>query len=161
METVLRVALIYLFILICLRALGKRDFSELSPFDLVTLLLIPEIVQESIVREDYSITNAVIGLSTLFSLVLIISIITHKNKRVGSIIEGNPTVLVSNGQFVEDNMNRERISSNEVYSEMHKSGLAKIEQVRWAILEPDGRISFIPVAPDDKQIKPKPQRAIG
>jgi uncharacterized membrane protein YcaP (DUF421 family) len=153
METVLRVAVIYLFIMIGLRALGKRDFSQISPFDLVTLLLIPEIVQQAIVREDFSITNALIGLSTLFTLVLLTSAITHKSKRAEDIIEGTPTVIVSNGRFVEDNMNKERITPDEVYAEMRKSGLASIEEVRWAILESDGKISFIPTAPEDRQIK--------
>lgn len=159
METVLRVAVIYLFILIGLRALGKREFSQLSPFDLVTLLLIPEIVSQALVTEDFSLTNAFIGLSTLFMLVLLTSVIAHLSKGAEQVIEGKPSVLISQGTFVPENMDRARVSPDEIYSEMHKQGLARIEQVQWAILEPDGRIAFIPSEPEDKQMQPRKEMA--
>lgn len=160
METVLRIATIYFVILIALRALGKRSFSQLSPFDLVTLLLIPEIVQQSMMREDFSMTNALIALSTLFTLVFLTSLLSHRFKKIETVIEGSPSVLVSHGQFVVDTMNDTRITPSELYGEMHKSGLSHLEQIRWAILESDGRISFIPYErnevtvqhPDDKKL---------
>lgn len=143
METVLRVVVLYVLILIGLRILGKRDVSKLSPFDLVTLLLIPELVQQALIREDFSATNAVIALATLFSLVLATSIVTHMSERANQLVQSTPTVLVSHGELVQDAMNRERVAPSEVYAEMHKAGLYHIGQVRWAILETDGKISFV------------------
>lgn len=159
METILRVAAIYFFIMLSLRLLGKREFSELSPFELVTLLLIPEIASQAMLREDFSLTNAIIGLSTLFLLVFLTSVVTHVSERAEKIIGGEPSVLVYDGAFVEEAMNRERITPAEVYGEMHRSGLARIEEVRWGILETDGRITFIPVEQAAKQIKARGQAA--
>lgn len=154
-DTVLRITAVYLFIMIGLRVLGKREFSQMSPFDLVTLLLIPEIVQQGMMQEDFSVTNAFIGLSTLFVLVFLTSVLSHGSSKAQQFIEGNPTVLVSNGAFVTDSMNMERVSAEEVYTEMHKYGISRVEQVQWAILESDGKISVIPFEPEDKQVKPQ------
>lgn len=144
METVLRVIILYVLVLLGVRILGKRDMSKLSPFDLVTLLLIPELVQQALMREDFSATNAIIALATLFSLVLITSTVSHMSQRAQRWIESTPTVLISHGKLLEEHMNRERVGPSEIYGEMHKAGLVKLEQVRWAILETDGKISFIP-----------------
>jgi uncharacterized membrane protein YcaP (DUF421 family) len=87
METVIRIALIYLVILVGLRLLGKRELSQLTPLELVTLMLIPEIVSQSMIGEVFSITNSVIGLTTIFSLVFLTSLLKHKSRRVERIIE--------------------------------------------------------------------------
>lgn len=144
METVLRVAILYLFILVGLRVLGKREFSQMSPMELVALLLIPEIASQGLIREDFSVTNAMIGVATLFVLVFANSFLTHLSRRFEEVVEGTPTVLVHDGRFAEANLNKERISPEEVYSELHKVGLERIDQVRWAILEGDGKIAVVP-----------------
>ncbi|NLX08443.1 MAG: DUF421 domain-containing protein [Chloroflexi bacterium] len=144
METVIRIIIIYMFILLGLRLMGKREFSQLSPLELVNLLLIPEIVSQSIVREDFSLINGLIGISTIFALVFFNSALVHRSKRYEQVIESSPTVLVYHGQLAPDNMNAERIMPEEVFAEMHKSGLERLEQVAWAILEPDGKIAIVP-----------------
>jgi uncharacterized membrane protein YcaP (DUF421 family) len=153
METVLRVAFFYFFILLGMRAIGKREFSQLSPFEMVTLLLIPELTQQALVRQDFSATNAVVALSTLFLLVFLTSLAAYRMPKVGAAIEGEPTVLVYNGRFVRRSLALERVSPDEIYSEMRKSGLERVEQLKWALLETDGKISVIPLAPEEKQIK--------
>jgi uncharacterized membrane protein YcaP (DUF421 family) len=144
METVIRVFVIYIFILIGLRILGKREFGQLSPLELVSLLMIPEIVTTALTREDHSLTNALIGVSTLFSLVFLTSVIMQWSRKAEHLIAGKPAVLVYDGQYIAENMNRERITPDEIFTEMHKSGLETLEQVKWAVLEPDGKISIVP-----------------
>lgn len=144
METVLRVAVIYVFVLVGLRVLGKREFSQMSPMELIGLLLIPEIVSQALVREDFSVTNGLIGVATLFVLVFANSLLTHVSKGFERVSEGTPTVLAYDGRFAAANLDKERISPNEVYSEMRKVGLERIEQVRWAVLESDGKIAVVP-----------------
>lgn len=144
METVVRVAIIYVFILVGLRIMGKREFSQLSPLELITLLLIPELVAQSLVREDFSLTNGIIAITTLFTLVFLTSALVHLNEKAEKIVSGSPSVLVSHGEFIESNLNRERMSPEEVFGEMRKAGLHRLDQVRWAVLESDGKISFIP-----------------
>jgi uncharacterized membrane protein YcaP (DUF421 family) len=150
METVVRVAVLYLFLMLVLRVMGKREFSELTPFDLVTLILIPDIVQQALIREDYSMTNALVALCTLFTLVFATSLLSHLSKRMENVLGGEPTVLVYQGRFIEDHMNHQRITPAEIYSELHRVGLETIDQVKWVILEPDGRISIIPVRREDE-----------
>ena len=144
METVIRVAIIYLIIVIGLRVLGKREFSQLSPLELVSLMLIPEIVSQALVGEDFSITNAMIGLMTLFILVFLTSLLMQRFEKVEAAIADTPSVLVRHGKFIEDTLNKERVTPDEVFAEMHISGLERLEQVKWAILESDGKISIVP-----------------
>ena len=144
METVLRVVIIYIVILVGLRVLGKREFGELSPLELITLLLIPDLVSQGVLRSDYSFTNSLISIATLFSLVFITSLFAHRFKRVEKFVDGEPTLLVANGQLLTRNMNRERISPDEIYGAMHRAGVEKLAAVRWAVLETDGRISIVP-----------------
>ena len=145
METVIRITVIYFVILVGLRLLGKRELSQLTPQELVTLMLIPEIVSQSMVGEDFSVTNGVIGVATILSLVFLASLLKQKSRKMEQLIEGKPSLLVERGRFIDDTLNRERISPDEVFGEMHKSGLESLEQVKWAILETDGKISIVPV----------------
>lgn len=144
MDSVLRIAFIYFFLMIALRVMGKRELSEMSAFELVTLLMVPEVFSTALAREDYSMTHATVGAATLFTLVFITSLVTFRFKRIETLVEGQPTVLVSNGKTIDRNLKRERVTVDEVFSEIHKAGLQELEQVRWAILEPDGKIAIIP-----------------
>lgn len=147
MQTVLRVTLIFLFLMIGLRLLGKREFGQLAPFDLVILLMIPEIVSQALVREDFSLTNAIIGATTLLSLVFLTSVASYLSKGFEKVVEGTPSVLVHNGFLVPDSMNKERVAPDEITAEMHKAGLEMLSQVKWAVLETDGKITFVPWNP--------------
>ena len=144
METVVRILVIYLLLLLGLRAMGKREFGQLSPFELVTLLLIPELIQQAAVRDDFSLTNAVIAVSTLFLMVFLTSALAHRFSGFERAIGGTPSVLAHNGKFVLETMNHERVSPDEIYSELRKVGLLELKQVRWVLLEPDGKIAVIP-----------------
>lgn len=151
METVWRVALIYLFLMVGFRIMGKRELGQLGPFDLVVLLLIPELVSQAMIREDFSLTNAFIAVSTLLMLVFFTSVLTHLSKRAGAIVEGEPSVLIHRGFLVPETMNRERISPDEILGEMHKAGIETTSQVKWGILGTGGNITFIPWEPGGMQ----------
>lgn len=143
MDTVIRIAFIYFFLMIALRIMGKRELSEMSPFELVTLLMIPEIFSTALARQDYSMTHATIGAATLFTLVFLTSLVTFRFKRVEQIVEGTPTILVHDGRLIEQNLKRERVTAEEVFAEMHQAGLEDLSQVQWAILEVDGKIAIV------------------
>jgi uncharacterized membrane protein YcaP (DUF421 family) len=143
-DTVIRIAFIFFFLMIALRVMGKREMSEMSPFELVMLLMVPEIFSTALAREDYSMTHATIGVATLFTLIFITSLVTFRSKRIEEIVEGKPSVLVQHGQLVVRNLKRERVTAEEVFAEMHKVGLRELAEVRWAILEVDGKIAIIP-----------------
>ncbi len=144
MDIVIRIALIYLFLMVGFRIMGKREFGQLTPFELVTLLLIPEVVSKALTGQDYSMTAAFIGVSTLLTLVFITSVLAYRYPWFGRVTEGKPAVLARHGAMVDEVMARERISPEEIRIELHKYGLEELAQVRWAMLEVDGSITIIP-----------------
>jgi uncharacterized membrane protein YcaP (DUF421 family) len=146
METVPRVVLVYALVWACFRILGKRELTQMSPIELVTLLLIPQLFSRALTRQDYSMTNAVIGATTLVTLVFLTSAASYRFRRVSRVMQAEPTVLVYRGALMEQHLNRERIAPEDIVSAMHKVGLERLGQVEWAILEGDGKIAFIPTS---------------
>lgn len=143
METVVRVAFIYLFILVMLRVMGKRELSQLSPLELIMLILIPELVAQSLVREDFSMTNAIIAVTTLMSLVFVTSVLVYRFRWFGRLVEGQPAILVDHGRMIGDALDRERVPPEELAAEMRKAGIERLEDVKWAVLETGGDIAII------------------
>src|SRR5437868_15402205 len=148
METVLRVIFVYVLVWACFRVLGKRELTQMSPFELVTLLFIPQLFSRALTRQDYSMTNAVIGATTLFTLVFLTSAASYRSQRFARVVQAKPRVLVQRGVLVEESLNRERIAPEDIFSAMHKVGLQNLEDVEWAILESDGKIALIPLSTD-------------
>lgn len=146
METVVRILFVYVFLMVALRLLGKREFGEMAPFDLVVLLLIPEVFQQAIMGEDFSMTAAVVAASTLMTLVLITSFASYRWKKVGEIVGGRPTVLASEGILIPEAMHRERVSPDEVVAAVRDAGLEELKQVKFVILQSDGRLAVVPWA---------------
>src|SRR5690242_3641982 len=143
METVFRVVFVYALVWGCFRVLGKRELTQMSPFELVTLLFIPQLFSRALTRQDYSMTNAVIGATTLFMCVFITSAASYRFRWLSRIMQARPTVLVCRGALIEGHLNRERIAPEDIFSAMHKVGLERLDQVDWAILEGDGKIALI------------------
>jgi uncharacterized membrane protein YcaP (DUF421 family) len=144
--TALNVALVFGVLLVVFRLIGKRELGRLSPFEFVTLMLVPEIVSE-LLQGNGDVPAALIGLSTLFGLVLIVSFLSHRFPHFQRLVEASPTLLVADGQILERRLNEERITPDEVVAEMHKQGIESISEVKWAILEASGNITFIPKLP--------------
>lgn len=146
MESVLRVTYVYILLMVVLRAMGKRELGRLSPFELVLLMLIPELFSQALVREDFSMTNATIAFLTLVALVFGSSVLAHRFKRLETLLTGQPTVLAADGKFVEPALNAELVQPAEVYSELRKAGHADLSEAKWVILESDGKLSIVPMS---------------
>jgi uncharacterized membrane protein YcaP (DUF421 family) len=144
MHTALRVIIIYVVILAGMRILGKREFGQLGPMEFVSLILIPDLVAPGAIGDDFSITNAIIAVTTLFAMVFITSAVVHKSKRAELLVEGTPVVLVHSGKLIVETMNKERVTAEELFAELHSAGLQELKEVKWAILDSDGKIAIIP-----------------
>ena len=155
METVLRVAFVYVLILAVLRVVGKREVSQLTPMELVMLILIPELVSQALTRDDHSLTNGVVAVTTLLSLVFLTSLVAYRFRRVEEIIEGRPVLIVERGRPVQETMDRERIPVEEIAAEMRKAGFERLEDVKWGVLEAGGRLSFIGYTPGEGGTSPE------
>lgn len=140
--TTLHVAMAFIVLMTVFRVIGKRELGRLSPFEFVTLMLVPEIVSE-MVQGKGNLSSSFIGLSTLFMLVLLTSLMSHRFETVQQLMESPPTLLVANGAIIEANMNRERIAPEELVAEMRKRGISRLADVKWAVLESSGSINFV------------------
>lgn len=143
MEIVLRITFVYLVLTVAFRVLGKRELSQLSPFELIMLLLIAEIVSPSLTAGDESLTAAMFGVATLLCLAVLHSVLTYRFKTLRTMSEAPPSILVKHGKIMEANIHKDRVRPDEIFSEMHKAGIEKLSQVRWGFLEPDGKMSFV------------------
>jgi uncharacterized membrane protein YcaP (DUF421 family) len=143
LDRVLRVSLVFVTLLVVFRVIGKRELSKLSPFELVTLMLIPEVLSNT-VQSEGSVLDALTGLSTLFLLVLVTSVLAHRFERFERAVEPGPTLLVADGRVLEDALNEQRIVVDELMSEMRKQGILELSEVRLAVLEGGGNITFVP-----------------
>jgi uncharacterized membrane protein YcaP (DUF421 family) len=144
MDIVIRSAVIYLFVMVLMRLLGRRELSRMQPFDLLILVVIADFVQQGVTQQDYSVTGAVLAVGTFSLLIVATSWLAWRFPRTRPIIDGNPVVLVEDGNPIEDNLRRERISVEEIAAQARIQQLDSLQKVRWAILETSGDISFIP-----------------
>ncbi len=143
MDLVIRATVIFLFIFLVTRIAGRRQLGELEPFDVILLVVLGDLVQQGITQSDESVTGTVIVISTIALLSVAVGWVSFRFGRVRLITEGEPIVLIYDGQVVEPNLRRERLTRNDL-EERRRQQLESLDQVRWAILEDDGSISVIP-----------------
>jgi uncharacterized membrane protein YcaP (DUF421 family) len=148
-DSVIRGAGIYLVLFVILRLSGRRAMSEMTAFDFVLLLIIAETTQQALLGEDFSLTNSAVLIVTLFALDILISLLKDVSPRFQRIMDGSPTVLISHGVPDERALRRARVSLGEVLESARSThGLARLDQIRFAILEARGTISIVPDASD-------------
>jgi uncharacterized membrane protein YcaP (DUF421 family) len=143
MDIVIRAAVIFVFVYLLTRVLGRRELSSLEPFDLILLVVVGDLVQQGVTQNDESLTGALLAISTIGLLTVALSYLSFKFKSLRPILTGEPIVLVEGGEVIEANLRRQRLTREEIGAEARLEGIASIEDVRWAILETDGRISFV------------------
>ena len=142
-EHIVRGVLVYVFLFVLLRLVGKKHVGELSPFDLLVLLILSETVQNSLVGDDTSLIGGLISAATLVILAYGISILTFSSKRLERAIEGTPKILIRHGHRRAAELQRQRITKAELLEALRNHGCANITDVRVAILENDGTITVI------------------
>lgn len=142
-EFVLRGAVIYTFVFVLFRLTGKRQVGQLTPFDLVLLLLIGNAVQNSMNAGDNSITGGLILSITLVALNVGIDRLTFKSKKVQQFVEGSPKVLVHNGKVNHEMLDHEKVTMRDLELALRQEGVMDTSVVRFAILESNGQISVI------------------
>ena len=144
MDIVLRSIVIFVFIWVLMRLLGRRELSKLEPFDLIVLVVIGDLVQQGVTQQDLSVTGAVLAVGTIGLLTLVFSWASWRFPRVRPALDGSPVVLVEDGKPLADNMRRERITIEEIAAQARLSSIDSLDKIRWAVLETGGAISFIP-----------------
>jgi uncharacterized membrane protein YcaP (DUF421 family) len=143
MEIVLRSAAVFVFLWFLMRVIGKKELAEISAFELVLLVVIGDLVQQGVTQEDMSVTGAVLATGTIALLVVGMSYAGFRWTRARTVVEGVPVVIVSDGRLVGESMRIERLTEDDVVSEAREQGIADISDIRFGVLESDGRFSFV------------------
>jgi uncharacterized membrane protein YcaP (DUF421 family) len=143
MDVMLRATVMFAVLYLLLRLLGKREIGQLTPFELVVLVVMGDLIQQGVTHNDFSLTGAVLAVSTFAFWALVMSWLTYVSPRLERLLDGSPRVLIRDGVLLERNLRRDLMTRGEVEAEMRLAGIARMEDVAWAILETQGKISFI------------------
>ena len=145
MDSVLRAVAIYLVLLVLFKVAGRRTLAELTTFDLVLLMVIGEATQQALLGEAFSMTNAVLVLATLIAIHLGLSLAKQRSAWFARVLDGGPTVLVEQGQVLHKRLKHARLDEGDILEAARSTqGLVELKQIRFAILERNGKISVIP-----------------
>jgi len=144
MDIVLRAAFAYVFILFLMRVVGRRELSSMGPSDLILLVVMGDLIQNGVTQSDYSVTGVVLATSTFGLLAVVTSYTVFRSPRAKSVIEGEPLILVENGEAIERNLNGERLTLDDLMEEARAQQVDSLDQIKWAVLESNGSISIIP-----------------
>ena len=143
MDLVIRAVVIFFFVFLVTRVVGKRELSSLEPFDLILLVVLGDAIQQGLTQDDYSVTGAMIVISTIGTLAVLTSYLNFRVPWMRRVLDGRPIVLLQDGEVIEQNLKRERITLEELAEEARAQQISSLQDVRWAVFEPSGKISFI------------------
>ncbi len=143
MDIVLRASAIFLLLFVLLRLFGKRQLGQMTPFEFVALVVLGDFVQQAVTHNDSSVTAATLAVTTFGFWSLALGWISYRSDKMRRLLEGQPRILIQDGKLFEKVLERDKITDAEVLSEMRLAGIARLDDVEWGILEPNGKISFL------------------
>ncbi|MEO8511550.1 MAG: YetF domain-containing protein [Chloroflexota bacterium] len=143
MDIVIRATVIFIALYLLVRLLGKRELAQLTPFELIVLIVMGDLIQQGVTHNDFSLTASILAIGTFAFWASVLSWITYLSKRAENFFDGQPQVIVRDGEMLMANMRRDRLTQAELESEMRLAGIGRMSDVAWAIIESRGKISFI------------------
>ena len=143
MDIVVRAACAFVLIFIVTRVVGRRELSALEPFDLILLVVLGDLVQQGVTQSDYSVTGMVLAATTIALLAVAFSWLSYRFPRLRPLLDGEPVVVVRDGQPVPASMKRERLTLEELHAAARLQSIRSLDEVEWAVLETGGKISFV------------------
>jgi uncharacterized membrane protein YcaP (DUF421 family) len=152
-EKILRPIIVYTCLILGLRLAGKRELAQLNPFDLVVLLMLSNTVQNAIIGDDNSVTGGIIGAATLLLVNFLVVRFLYRHENLDRLVEGDCTVLIEDGKILTDNLSDELITRAELEAVAHRQGFGGLDEVKRAVLEPSGTVSFTAKTPDPDEMR--------
>jgi uncharacterized membrane protein YcaP (DUF421 family) len=143
MDIAIRAVVIYCFIYLLTRVIGRRELSSLEPFDLILLIILGDVVQQGLTQDDYSVTGALIAVGAIAVMQVSTSYLSFRFARLRPVLDGEPIIVVEDGKPIEANLNRERLTVEELMAEARGQQIESLDNVKWAVLETSGKVSFI------------------
>jgi uncharacterized membrane protein YcaP (DUF421 family) len=148
-EIVARATIVFFFMFVLMRGMKRRTISDLSPLEMILLVVLGDIVQSGVTQEDYSLSGVVLAVSTFAFWISVLNWITWRSDRARVVLEGVPLVVVEDGEIVEATLRLEKIPIAELHEAARQDGIGDLADVRLGILEASGRFSFIKRSPED------------
>lgn len=143
MDLVVRAAVAFLFVYLLTRVIGRRELSSMQPFDLIMLVMIGDLVQQGVTQNDFSVTGALLVGATIGLMTVGVSYTSFRFPSLRPVLDGEPVIVVEDGKPVDRNLRRNRITLEELAAAARADGIGSLDNVRWAVLETNGRISFL------------------
>src|SRR3954447_21221443 len=151
MDLVVRTVYVFFLIFIVTRAVGRRELSSMEPFDLILLIIIGDLVQQGVTQSDYSLTGATTVIVTMALLTVLTAYLSFRFRRLRPILEGVPVVLVSDGEILHGQLRSQRLTVEEILAEARLNQIGSLDDVRFAVLETNGKISFLTRSGEGRQ----------
>jgi uncharacterized membrane protein YcaP (DUF421 family) len=144
MDIVIRAFFAFIFVFLITRLIGRRELSSLEPFDLILLVVVGDLIQQGVTQSDMSFTGAVLATGMFAVMVLAVSYLGFRFRRLRPLLDPQPLIVVQDGEVIEANLRKERMTVPELLAEARLQKIASLSEVKWAVLEANGRVSFIP-----------------
>ncbi len=148
MEMVLRSAAAYWILLFAVRLIGRRTASQMAPFDLVVLFLFGGALMSSVLGDDHSMVAAISAVFAIGLMHVGVSELKRWSPRFGRLVDGTPVVVYERGEWHMDRMRSLRMLESDVMVAVRQKGLMRLEDVHYAVIERDGKVSIIPKSED-------------
>jgi uncharacterized membrane protein YcaP (DUF421 family) len=144
MDIVIRAGILFIFVWLLTRIVGRRELSTLEPFDLILLIVLGDLIQQGVTQNDFSVTGAILAGGTIALMTVLFSWAGFRFTWLQPVLEGDPVILVERGKPIEKNLRRNRITLEELAARARLQQIAHLDEVEWAVLETSGQMSFIP-----------------
>jgi uncharacterized membrane protein YcaP (DUF421 family) len=155
LEIVLRALVVFLFLWVITRAVGRSTLGELSTFELLLYVTMGDLVQQGVTQQDYSVTGAALAVGTFALLTVMLSWTQWRFPRARDLIAGRAALVIEDGELVEANMRRQRLSVADLLVAARAQGIRRTAEIEYAVLEADGRISFFTYQDDSPSGAPE------
>lgn len=143
MELIVRATVIYWILWFLLRAAGKRELAEMTPFELIVLIVMGDLIQQGVTQEDMSVTGAAISVTTIMLWTLVLSYLNFRSRKLAEVLDSAPAILVAHGTIDTEMLEIQRLTVDDLLDEARNNGIHRIRDVDYAVLEADGKISFL------------------
>ncbi|MGZ4153439.1 MAG: DUF421 domain-containing protein [Actinomycetota bacterium] len=143
MQIVVRAAVLYLFIWLVTRGMGRKELSELSAFELILFVVFGDLIQQGVTGDDRSITGAALAVTTFALLTVAFSYVSFRWRPAQRVLTGVPVIIVRDGRILEDVLALERLQVDDVKDGAREQGVDDLADVEVGVLEADGKFSFL------------------
>lgn len=146
MELIVRATVIYWLLWFLLRVAGKRELAEMTPFELIVLVVMGDLIQQGVTQEDMSLTGAALSVTTILLWTLLLGYLSFRSRKAADILDSAPAILVAHGTIDADMLVIHRLTLDDLLEAARNSGIHRVGDIDYAVLEADGKISLLRTA---------------